>query len=254
MNTLLKSIYRRLLPAPLRRHVDLYAGLRADGPTDLSPRRVLVLAPHPDDDIASCGGTAYGFHQRGAEIHAVYLTDGSEGNEHIHARELAARRQEEARAGAILMGIDHLTFLGHPDSRLAVTPETVAQMRGILDSVRPDVVMLPFHTDAHRDHAATAAIFAAACRGGAPAITCYAYSFWSPLPMHNLAVDITACADLKRRALGEHRSPRSMPAVIEGCFGINRYYSLLAHGQAGFAEVFLVCSAAEFTRLADVLA
>jgi glucosamine-6-phosphate deaminase len=39
-------------------------------------RRVLVLSPHPDDDVISMGGTLSRFAEQGHEIHAAYMVSG----------------------------------------------------------------------------------------------------------------------------------------------------------------------------------
>jgi len=91
--------------------------------------RILIIAPHPDDEVLACGGLIQQALALGDSVWVVYVTagDGSwpsawrvTGNvfpgpeEYL---ELGRARIEEARAGAKLLGLDtsRLVFLGYPD-------------------------------------------------------------------------------------------------------------------------------------------
>jgi len=91
--------------------------------------RILIIAPHPDDEVLACGGLIQQALALGDSVWVVYVTagDGSwpsawrvTGNmfpgpeEYL---ELGRARIEEAKAGARLLGLDTsgLVFLGYPD-------------------------------------------------------------------------------------------------------------------------------------------
>lgn len=251
MRSFLRHVYRQMLPRSLALTADPFFSLRSGRP-EVEGTRILILAPHPDDDIVCCGGIMQMYRDQGASIHCVFLTDGGQGNEAIPRDVLVARRKREAETAARMVGAGHITFLDYPDGQLSVSRNTVERLVRVLLETRPDTVFLPFYTDRHPDHAATSRIFSAASRH-LPTVRCYAYSFWSPLPMYNVAVDITPYAEVKRRALEEHQSPRMMPTLTGACFGLSRYYALLALGIEGHAEVFLSCPSTEYRRLESVL-
>lgn len=97
---------------------------------DLDPAdRILVLAPHPDDDILACGGLIQKALARRLPLHVAYLTNG-DGNEWsfvTYTRSIPTRageilamgdlRYQEAINGEAVLGAapDQLTFLGYPD-------------------------------------------------------------------------------------------------------------------------------------------
>lgn len=99
-------------------------------PLELSERdRILVLSPHPDDDVLACAGIIQKAVARKIPLHVVFFTNG-DANEwsfitYSHRVPVRARavqhmgdlRHDEALAGESLLGIsqDHLTFLGYPD-------------------------------------------------------------------------------------------------------------------------------------------
>ncbi|MDD4899111.1 MAG: PIG-L family deacetylase [Candidatus Omnitrophica bacterium] len=92
--------------------------------------RVLVLAPHPDDEAIGCAGVIQEALAKNANIHVVYLTNGDHNEfafivyekrivfrtgEFIH---LGGVRRKEAVKAMDLLGLDEseLAFLGYPDN------------------------------------------------------------------------------------------------------------------------------------------
>lgn len=91
--------------------------------------RILILAPHPDDEAIGCAGIIQEALKRKARVKIVYLTNGDHNQlafivyekrlvfrkgEFIHMGEV--RRQEALKAMSYLgLGADDLIFLGYPD-------------------------------------------------------------------------------------------------------------------------------------------
>ena len=99
-------------------------------PLTLSPSdRVLVLAPHPDDEVIACGGIIQQSVAMKIPVQVVYLTygDNNEWSFLVYRKHavllpgavklMGLIRHEEAVASAISMGLEtnQLTFLGYPD-------------------------------------------------------------------------------------------------------------------------------------------
>lgn len=159
--------------------------------------RVMVVAPHADDETFGCGGTIYKHHLAGDRITSVFMTDGSKGYElagGISGQALIELREHEAQAAAAALGINECIFLRNPDTALQCSPQTVAQLRSLLDSLRPDVVYVPSPLDTHRDHRQTCAIAARALANCSWPLQVYLYEIWAPVPA-NYAVVI----DLERK-------------------------------------------------------
>lgn len=223
--------------------------------------RVLVLAPHMDDETLGCGGSLYRHALAGDAVTVVYMTDGRKGDPALNARELgsaererleddlAATRREEARRSATVLGVRDLRFLENRDQELRVSPRTRRQVRELLETLGPDLVYLPFPTDHHPDHQATNRIFFAAlsaARGIDPPL-CAGYEVWAPLEP-NCLVDITAIAEIKRRALAEFTSQMAVIDYGRCIMGLHAYRSIThLHGR-GFAEAFVLLPAAAYRR------
>lgn len=91
--------------------------------------RILILAPHPDDESLACGGVIQRALSRGLPARVVFLTlgDNNEWSFMVYrkrpevlpwqARAMGEMRHDEALAAAQTLGLppDALTFLGYPD-------------------------------------------------------------------------------------------------------------------------------------------
>jgi len=81
----------------------------------VSPRRVLVVAPHPDDESSGCAGTLVLHKRAGAAVIVACVTDGRTSRAlGLGPEEMARRRRLGADDCARRLGIDALEWLGLP--------------------------------------------------------------------------------------------------------------------------------------------
>ena len=121
------------------------------------PPTVLVIAPHPDDEVLACGGSILLHNDAGRVVHVLYLTSGERGSPYHTAGELRGAREAEATAAARALGIpvSRLHFARFPDGGILPTDlDQVAAVVRLLRDVRPDLVYLPHAEDASFDHRA----------------------------------------------------------------------------------------------------
>lgn len=124
--------------------------------TTISANRVLVLAPHYDDEVFGCGGLLAELAESGADITVLYLTDSSGGSEITENRETYAdRRRAEAKRGLEILGVTHFETLDIPDGDLASSVDTAADAirQAILDH-RPDLALSVSPCEITSDHRA----------------------------------------------------------------------------------------------------
>lgn len=146
--------------------------------------RVMVIAPHPDDETIGCGGTLRKHHLAGDRITAIFMTDGSKGGAlagGICGEALIALREREARAAAGVLGIDECVFLRNPDMSLQCSAHTVGQLRQLLKSLEPDIVYAPSPLETHRDHREACIIAAHALDEYSHPVQVYLYEIWTPI-------------------------------------------------------------------------
>lgn len=107
------------------------------------PKRVLVVAPHPDDAEFMAGGTMAHWQAGGASIHYLLITDGIGGSRDPNQtqEQLASIRREEQRNAARVLGSNDVTFLGYHDGRVEPTLELRLAIARVIRKVRPDVVI-----------------------------------------------------------------------------------------------------------------
>lgn len=139
--------------------------------------RVLVLAPHPDDESLATGGLLQRGRALGAPIQIVYWSSGenntwaqrvSERRWRIGARErerFAAHRKAEVHAALRALGVAETVtlFLGFPDQGITdllmrADAHAFETLINVLNEWRPTLIAAPSTLDYHPDHSALAVL------------------------------------------------------------------------------------------------
>lgn len=112
---------------------------------------VLIIAPHPDDEVLGCGGVIARWVQAG---HRVTVAIATKGWAPLFPEAQVQQVRDEARAASARLGVQELLFLDLPVTRLHLTPahELNAICADLLARVRPDTLLLPHPGDRHEDH------------------------------------------------------------------------------------------------------
>src|SRR3954462_15357013 len=105
-------------------------------PQDLRGERLLVLAPHPDDEVIGCGGLVALHLRDGRKVHVVVATDGAQAGD-------AAQREAESRAALATLGDATIEFLSFPDRALANAHELDGHLAAVLRAWKPDLIAVP---------------------------------------------------------------------------------------------------------------
>ena len=216
-----------------------------------SAQRVLVVAPHMDDEVIPCGGTLILLSEAGTEIHVIFATDSSAGlRPAAAAKALTETRRSEARAVSDLVGFS-FAELGFPDGQLHKHEEALTKrLRQQIERTDPDLIFCPFPADAHSDHMSCAVAVAQAAKTSKPDATIVAYEVWTPL-WPNVAVDISSVAERKKEAISLYRSQAEDRDHAAAALGLNRFRGL-PH-RVELAEAFYRASPADFSRLTALL-
>lgn len=137
--------------------------------TRLGARRVLVLAPHADDETFGCGGTLAALVGDGARLDVLVVTDGAGDETDAGARRLVGeRRLEETREALRRLGGGAARCAFLPDRGLAASGAALAgALEGELLAKRPDLVFVPSPVEVHPDHRAVAEAFLSLFAGDA---------------------------------------------------------------------------------------
>lgn len=198
--------------------------------------RVLVLAPHPDDETLGCGGALLLHARRGDPVRVAFATDGERGGPSSARKGLAARRRREAREAARVLGIRELEHWGEPDGGLRGSRGLARLVKAALLRARPEVLYRPASDDPHPDHAALGrAVERALADLPERPLDCR-YEVWSA-PKPNAVLDISRDFARKARALAAYRSQRPALDLLPMARRLNAGRGLLL-GSARYAEGF----------------
>ena len=128
---------------------------------DETPRKVLVITPHPDDADFWCAGTVAKWIGDGATVRYVLCTDGGKGttDPNISSADLSKMREREQADAVESLGVQELVLLHHPDGPLEDNDEFRRELVRQIRQVQPDVVLCPEpyrkNLAWHRDHRIT---------------------------------------------------------------------------------------------------
>jgi LmbE family N-acetylglucosaminyl deacetylase len=193
-------------------------------------RRILILAPHPDDEIVACGIAALRARNAGAEVFVFYLTTGVPPHELLwpwQRRGYASRvtrRRDEAIEAAPLLGLRAVGFLEIASRRLvAHLDAAAAAIERAIDETAADCLWVTAFEGAHQDHDA-ANVLAARFLDRVPVWEFAAYNFAGGKVRSNRFLDARGGvielrlgrdeAALKRQALALYASERGNLAHI----------------------------------------
>lgn len=254
---LLRFSYHSLLPAVLRKNLDLFHSIRGSGYPTLVEKptgsSVLVLSPHPDDEVIGCGGVLAKHVAAGDKVKIVYMTDGGEGShEKTDQEELISLRKIEAERARNILGIRDFTYLEYPDGRLSASNRAIFDIRYELEAIAPDVIYVPFFLETHPDHFATSNILARALQKSAKNSLIYSYEVWTPL-VPTCIVDISDVIEIKRQALKQFATQRAHIDILPIFEGMARYRAFIHLSEPTYAECFFSCSSKEYLRLWSLL-
>jgi LmbE family N-acetylglucosaminyl deacetylase len=204
--------------------------------------RVLVIAPHPDDEAIGCGGAVCLHRRRDDPVHVVFLTSGERCTDEVPAETIRSVREAEAGQAGRVLDVQGLEFLRLPDLGLSEIIDRAAdRLRPILGTLAPDVVYLPHPEESHPDHAAVLPIVRAALAGLSwsdrlPELR--GYEVWSPLTRSDWVEDVSAVMAQKLRAVRCYRSQLRLFRYDAAVRGLNRYRGILGAGSR-YAEALV---------------
>ena len=218
-------------PALLEHHLTPYQAISL-----ATWRSLLVLAPHPDDEVFGCGGLLALAAAQGKRLQVVVLTDGG-------AAGAMAEREAESRAAASVLGgaalRDALAFWRLPDRGLKPNVELQQRIGESIDRCDAEWVLAPSPFEVHPDHRAVCLATLQAVRQRQSAGRSLNLAFCEigvPL-LANALIDTTAVAERKASAMRCFTSQLAVQAYDRQIDALNRYraYSLgpaVTHAEA----------------------
>lgn len=141
--------------------------------------KILVIAPHPDDEVLGCGATIYKKSKEGHNVFLAILTNASKSDPVKYTIEKVQNVRNEAKLSAEILGVKEIYFEDFPAPALDQYPAYIMTeaISKIIKQVEADTIYVPFRGDIHNDHKAIfdASMVAARPVGNYSVKTIYAY-------------------------------------------------------------------------------
>lgn len=180
-------------------------------------KRILVVLPHPDDEVFPMSGSLRQHIEAGAKVTYACLTLGEMGRNlgnppFANRVTLPEVRRGEVQTSAKILGIQDLRLLGYHDKTIEFEPFELidAHINQIIEEVEPDLIYTyePLH-GVHPDHnacgAAVIRVVAAMESSKRPPVRCCAFPA-EELGPPDVVNDITPFLSYKTDSLKAHKS------------------------------------------------
>lgn len=177
--------------------------------------KVLIVAPHPDDEVLGCGGIMAKYISEGHDVYVAVMTNASTGAPELFSSEVVMSIREEALKAHQILGVKDTFFFDFPAPRLETSPsyQISIQLNQLIQKLSIDTLYLPHRGDMHKDHGV---VFYAALVAARPINNCtvrniYTYEtmsetewaapFGSEVFIPNIYEDVTEFFHLKIEAM-----------------------------------------------------
>ena len=114
-------------------------------------KKIMVFAPHPDDETLGCGGTMLKHVDNGDEVILVIATEMKEGK--FLAEKIICRMKEIEKVKE-LYKLSKLYELKFPTMEIDQIPKSklVQKISKLIAGEKPNIIYLPYRGDVHSDH------------------------------------------------------------------------------------------------------
>lgn len=199
--------------------------------------KVLVLSPHPDDDVFGCGGVLALHQKNGDQIKVICLTS-------------TPKRKSEAERAIHALKIQDIEFWGFKEGKFSAA-KTFKKLVDLVTDFKPGVVYCPSFTDPHPDHFETSAMLFLSLKKLPAAlfdsISILLYEIWTPIYANRL-IKIDSVINIKKSAISYHKSQMKERGYFNAILGLNAYRGgMFSVGQ--YAEAFTALNPKLFIKL-----
>ena len=144
--------------------------------------KVLIVAPHPDDEVLGCSGLIQRLLKEGKRVDIVILSGG--GKSHTgccqidEATLIESRRNLSRKAANILdLPLENLHFLDYPDGCIAFDCSETEQLKKLIKTLQPKAIFVPHKGEGWSDHLEAGRIVRALI-GEMSGVSLYEYCVW----------------------------------------------------------------------------
>jgi|Deesub1362A_J573_1020465.scaffolds.fasta_scaffold06448_2 LmbE family N-acetylglucosaminyl deacetylase len=209
-------------------------------------KRVIVFAPHPDDETLGCGGTIAKKVKQGYDVFVIYMTDGRYALKEIgitsspNPFEMKEKRKKDAIKAAKILGLreENMFFLEIKDKTLKKKQDVQNKITRILMDIKPVEIYFPQKKEYNIDHQMTNLIVKAALKESKINAIGYQYAIAWAFPFYLLthvlnerSFDLLVCGLLKYKLIHTDIS-KFLPTKIMALAAYKSQLTLLSPEQS----------------------
>lgn len=168
----------------------------------LSTDKLLIMAPHADDESIGCGGLLAMY---GPQCDLLLLTDGRKGHtraEYSDENKLVEIRKKEFTAAGRIANVRNIFFLNVEDASLSQNQDVLMRM----DIKQYDYIFVPNRYESHLDHRVVYSIVSKMKKSQRAKANIYEYEVWTPLRHPTWFLPITSVSETKKKMIAQHVS------------------------------------------------
>ncbi|MFK5970509.1 MAG: PIG-L family deacetylase [Candidatus Marithrix sp.] len=202
--------------------------------------KILILSPHPDDEVFGCAGAIIQHIKQGNIVKVIIITDGSAAVNHhdtnSRLRYIETRQQESCKAAKIL-GYGIPEFWNLVDRTLTNNKQLVQRLSEYIRFNNITQVYAPSLAEIHPDHSALANIALKVANNCKIKLIMYEIG----IPLHpNILLDITPHLEHKKRAMDCFISQLKLQDYRRHILGLNNYRSYTLPSHITTAEAYYI--------------
>lgn len=170
-------------------------------------KTILVIAPHPDDELLGCGGSIIKAMNLGHDVHICFLSMGEFGSPDYLPEELSIIRKNEALMSCEFLRISNtkINFLEIKDNTICrYDLKAMRQLMKLIRNIQPNITYIPHKNESSSDHQETFYLSMRALDMAGSNnfleesdsswwVDCIlAYEVWTPISSYNYAEDLSS--------------------------------------------------------------
>lgn len=208
-----------------------HGALKRAETTGFPEGNVLIVAPHPDDEVFACGGLIAYKINAGEKVDVLFMTKGEmsyETENHSIVSQISETRFKTAYQALRLLGVDERNIhwfnykdKGIPDESASDFSRCAQAIADKILELGPDLLFVPHLHDFHQDHINTNKLVTEAYKNN-PSLRCVAVYCYSVYMLYNLLlkdvfrrhdgelkkIDISEQIDMKKEAIRAYMMPK----------------------------------------------
>ncbi|MEG3639634.1 PIG-L family deacetylase [Magnetococcus sp. PR-3] len=203
---------------------------------------VLLLAPHPDDELVGSGGTLLALRAHGVSVHVLHMSHGSSayGTSDLPIERRKTERLKEAERVAQHAGFIFHSWPDVSDGTLCSDNQLLQdRLEDLIGAIQPQTLFMPHPADHHEDHTAASQLAVQACRALNPQHRpqLLGYQGWGTIPPHYY-VEITPYHAQQMALLHHYYTALKPVDYIEQVTHWQAYYGLTLVKKPVLIEIF----------------